>query len=258
MTSAAVGVSAPPVIEVTGIEKHYLGVAALSGVDFRIARGECVGLVGDNGAGKSTLLKILSGAVRPDAGRMLLDGEPVEFHSPQLARQAGVEMVYQDLALAGALDATTNVFLGRELLKPNFLGKLGFVDRKRMRDRSRELMLELSGTVRSLNVPVHSLSGGQRQSVAIARGIAWGQRVLLLDEPMAALGISQTDRVVQLVERLRSRGDLGIAIISHDLPRVFEIADRLVVLRLGRVAKERLTSEVSMEEIVAAITGASL
>jgi len=245
-----------PILQARGVEKHFAGVYALAGVDFEILPGECVGLIGDNGAGKSTLVKILSGALHPDNGDIMIDGQRVTFHSPHEARDLGIETVYQDLALASTLDATTNMFLGREVLMKGLLGQLGFVDRKAMRSRAGDLLQSLSGTVRSLDLPVNSLSGGQRQSVAIARALAWGQRVLLLDEPMAALGVTQSGKVVELIRRLRAQGSIAIVLISHDLPRVFEVADRLIVLRQGRRVATMRVEETSMDHVVGAMTGA--
>jgi ABC-type sugar transport system ATPase subunit len=251
---AAVG---DPVLAAHGVTKRYGGVHALERVDFELHAGECLGLLGDNGAGKSTLMKILSGALKPDEGTVSIKGEPVEFHSPTDARRAGIETVYQDLALARTLDAPTNIFLGREEMKPGLLGKLGFVNRKLMRTRAKQLLSDFKVNLHSLELPVNSLSGGQQQTVAIVRALAWGQPVLLLDEPMAALGIQQSQVVVELIKSLREHAAISIVLVSHDLPRVFEVADRIVVLRQGRRVASLIVRDCGMEEAVSAITGAA-
>jgi simple sugar transport system ATP-binding protein len=245
-----------PILEAVGIEKRYGRVVALRGASLAVRAGECVGLIGDNGAGKSTLIKVLSGAVAPDAGTISLDGEPISFPTPADARRAGIETVYQDLALATTLGASTNIFLGRETLRPGLLGKLGFLDRDAMNARTRELLTGLNVKIQSLENPVGSYSGGQRQAVAIARAITWDQRVLILDEPTAALGAPQRKMVLELLDRLRSEHQgLGVVLISHDIPNVFRATDRIVVLRQGVVAAELATADATEHQLLAAMTG---
>ena len=192
-----------PVLEARGIAKRYGSVTALEGVDFEVYSGEICALIGDNGAGKSTLVKILSGAVRPDSGIISLRGQPVEFHNPRDARAAGVETVYQDLALAPDLDVAANLFLGREIKRPGFLGMLDFYDQGAMRDQAARHLKELKVNLRSIRQTVETLSGGQRQSVAVARAVLWGKDIVILDEPTAALGVAQSGMVLELMKRVR-------------------------------------------------------
>jgi ABC-type sugar transport system ATPase subunit len=244
-----------PVVEARGLVKRFGGVTALDGVDFELLPGECLGLVGDNGAGKSTLIKILSGALLPDGGEMLIGGVRVVFESPSDARRLGIETVHQDLALAGTLDAATNIFLGREIMKPGLLGRLGFVDRAAMKARARELLTTLNVRLRSMDTPASSYSGGQRQSLAIARVIASEAAVILLDEPMAALGVRQSQVVVDLIRRLRERTGISLVLIAHDLPKVVDLADRIVVLRRGKRAATIDQKDATVERIVTTMTG---
>ncbi|NUR89523.1 MAG: sugar ABC transporter ATP-binding protein, partial [Nonomuraea sp.] len=216
---------------------------------------EVVALIGDNGAGKSTLAKIISGVERPDAGELLLDGEPVAFGAVEEARAAGIETVYQDLALCADLTPAANFFLGRELLKPGLLGALGFLDNAGMRGRTREACERLGVEIRSQRAPVSALSGGQRQGVAVARAVTWARRVVLMDEPTAALGVLQTQRVLDLVRSVRDSG-VAVVLISHNMQDVKAVSDRVEVLRLGRRVARFETAGVSMEDLVAAMTGA--
>ena len=254
--------SAEPVREMilplraTGIRKDYGHVRALDGVDFDLRPREIHAIVGDNGAGKSTLIKIIAGAVRPDAGTIEIDGRPVAFTSPRDARQAGIETVYQDLALADPLDAAENVFLGRELCYGGILGRLGFVDRPAMRRRTQEHLCDLAVTLPSIAVPVETFSGGQRQAVAVARAAVWGQRFLIMDEPVAALGVQQTTHVVDLMQRTRDEKGLSVILISHNLPEVLRVADRVTVLRLGRRVGTIAAGDATATLLVAAMTGA--
>jgi ABC-type sugar transport system ATPase subunit len=245
-----------PLLEAVAVEKRYGRVVALRGADFAVRAGECVGLVGDNGAGKSTLIKVLSGAVAPDAGRLRFDGADVEFRTPADARRAGIETVYQDLALATTLGAATNIFLGRESLRPGLLGKLGFLDRRSMNERTRELLRGLNVKIQSLEHPVGAYSGGQRQAVAIARAVSHKQRVLILDEPTAALGVAQSTMVLDLIKRVRDQG-VTVIFISHNMPHVFAVADRMIVLRHGRRAGTLIPSEATMDQAVSLMTGAT-
>jgi len=240
-------------LEARGIVKRFGHVEALRGADFAIRPGEVVGLVGDNGAGKSTLVSVLVGDQRPDAGEILLDGSPVTLHSPEQARALGIETVYQDLALADDLDAPANLFLGREIFRGGVLGRLGVLDKSAMRTRASELLRELGVTL-DLTAPVAAMSGGQRQSVGVCRAVGWASRVVFMDEPTAALGVVQTQRVIELIERIRDRG-LAVVLISHNLSEVRAVADRIEVLRLGRRAASLRPEEATTEKLVAAMTG---
>jgi simple sugar transport system ATP-binding protein len=242
-------------LEARGIHKSFGRVRALRGTDFDVRRGEVVALVGDNGAGKSTLIKVLSGIHAADAGEIRFEGEPVSVPSPEAARELGIETVYQDLALAPDLDPAANLYLGRELLRPGPLGWLGILDKRAMRSRTSEAFASLGVGLQSTDVPVATLSGGQRQGVAVSRAVTWASRIVIMDEPTAALGVVQTRKVLELIRRVRDSG-LSVVLISHNMPEVFEVADRIEVLRLGeRVASFR-AAEVSMEDVVAAMTGA--
>jgi simple sugar transport system ATP-binding protein len=239
----------------TDIHLSFGAVKVLRGVDFQVARGEVVGLVGDNGAGKSTLIKVLAGVYRPDGGTMTIEGEPVEFHEPDHARKAGIETVYQDLSLVETLDVTANLFLGREHRVRGGLGRLGFMDKATMRTKARDDVAELRVNLPPVNTPVSNLSGGQRQAIAIARATSWGRTVVLMDEPTAALGVRESQEVLSLIRQLRDRG-LGLVVISHDIPHVFEVADRIVVLRHGTVHLDVAVDETDSTEIVGTMLGA--
>jgi fructose transport system ATP-binding protein len=246
-----------PILQARGIIKRFGHVTALSGADFDLYPNEVLAVIGDNGAGKSTLIKVLSGALIPDEGELRLDGELVHFHSPLDARRAGIETVYQDLALASALDIAANLFLGRELRRRGPLGDvLRMLDKRGMRRQARDALSELKIGVQSLRVPVENLSGGQRQGVAVARAAAWGRRVVIMDEPTAALGVKETGQVVDLIKRVRERG-LPVILISHDMPHVFELADRIHIMRLGKRAAVVTSKTHSMPEAVAIMTGAA-
>jgi simple sugar transport system ATP-binding protein len=242
-----------PLLEARGIERSFGQVQALRGADFTVHRGEIVALIGDNGAGKSTLVKILSGADQPTAGQILVEGRPVRLDSPQAARDLGIETVYQDLALAADLDPAANLFLGREVLRPGLLGRLGFLDKRAMaRDTTGE-MERLGVRLKDAAAPVAALSGGQRQSVAVARAAMWARRVIFMDEPTAALGVVQTGQVLELIRRVRDAG-IAVVLISHNMPQVLEIADRVEVLRLGQRVARFTASEATVEDLVAAMT----
>ncbi len=242
-----------PLLVAEGITKSYGHVRALSGADLDVRAGEVCALVGDNGAGKSTLVKILSGVEMPTGGRIALDGREVTFAGPVDAQAAGIATVFQDLALAPELPAAANLFLGREVLRPGFLGRLGFLDRAAMRSTAAERFAELGITLRSADVPIGSLSGGQRQSVAIARAATWADKVIFLDEPTAALGVVQTERVLRLVRQVADRG-LGVVLITHDMTQVCDVADRAHVLRLGRRVATLTRSEITVQSLVTAMT----
>ena len=244
--------------EARGVSKRFGAVEALVDVDFEVAAGEVVALVGDNGAGKSTLIKAISGVQPGDAGEYLLDGEPVQIATPLDASRLGIATVYQDLALCDNLDVVANLFLGAELRAGGSARLVRALDEISMERRTLELLETLSvTTLRSVRTEVGSLSGGQRQSVAIARSLLGDPRLVILDEPTAALGISQTAQVLALIGRLREQG-LGVVVISHNLANVFQVADRIVVLRLGRRAATFDRREATRDQVVAAITGASL
>ena len=242
-------------LEARGIVKNYGHVHALRGANFSIEAGKVIALVGDNGAGKSTLVKILSGIETADAGEIQLEGEPIILDNPAAVHRLGIETVYQDLALAPDLDPAANLFLGREVLRPGLLGRLGFLDNKTMQSRAADAFTDLGQTVQLLSVPVASLSGGQRQSVAVARASAWANRVVFLDEPTAALGVVQSGKVLDLIRRVRDRG-IGVVLISHNMPQVMEVADRIEVLRLGKRVARFDPAQIEMSDIVAAMTGA--
>jgi fructose transport system ATP-binding protein len=244
------------VFQARGLVKRYGGVTALDGADFDLRAGEILAVIGDNGAGKSSLIKALSGAVVPDAGELRLDGQPVHFKSPIDARRHGIETVYQDLAVAPAMTIAENLFLGRELLRPGLLGKwLRLIDKKRMLAEAAGHMQDLKIGIRSMKQPVGTLSGGQRQGVAVARSTAFARHVVILDEPTAALGVKEGNMVLELIRRVRDKG-LPVVLISHNMPHVFEIADRIHIQRLGKRAAVVDPKHISMSDTVAVMTGA--
>ncbi|HEX6510287.1 MAG TPA: ATP-binding cassette domain-containing protein [Chloroflexota bacterium] len=248
---------AVPVLQARDVSKRFGNVIALEHVDFEIYPDEIVALVGDNGAGKSTLIKILSGAYQPDSGELLMDGTPVHLRSPQDARRLGIETVYQDLALAPALDIASNLFLGREELQPGLVGHIfRRLDKPRMRKEAAEHMASLKIGLRSMRQPVENLSGGQRQGVAVARAVSWGKRVVIMDEPTAALGVKESGMVLELIRNVKARG-VPVLLISHNLPHVFEVADRVQVMRLGRRVGVVRPAASTMESVVAMMTGAT-
>jgi simple sugar transport system ATP-binding protein len=238
-----------------GIVKEFGHVKALRGADIEVRAGELVGLVGDNGAGKSTLVNVLSGAINPDAGTIRLGGKELRLTSPAHARRLGIEAVYQSLALVPDLDSAENLFLGRDLRRPGLLGRLGVVDRGRMRTEAADHFARLGVPMPSVTVPISSLSGGQRQMVAVARAAAFTGRVVFLDEPTAALAAEPARHVMELIRRIRDAG-VAIVLISHDLTRVFEVADRIIIMRLGRVVGDVKPADSHVDEVVALMTGA--
>jgi D-xylose transport system ATP-binding protein len=244
-----------PRLRVTGISKAYGAVQALSDVDFEVYAGEVVGLVGDNGAGKSTLVKTLAGVIQADSGTIYRDGRAVHVTSPNDATQMGIETVYQDLALCDNLDVVANLYLGREAQQTVIPGLVKQLDETQMEARTNQILRQLDVKIPSVRTIVASLSGGQRQSIAVAKTVLRNPAVLLLDEPTAALGVAQTRQVLNLIGRLREQG-LAVVMISHNLADVFEVADRVVVLRLGRRVGSFEIGSTSSEQIVAAITGA--
>ena len=244
-----------PLLEAKEIVKSFGRVRALRGASFSVYPKEVVALVGDNGAGKSTLVKTLAGVHQPDSGQIVFEGQPVELHTPLDARRLGIETVYQDLALAAELDAGANMFLGREVMRTGLLGRLGFIDKQAMRTQSRDAFKNLGVSLQDTAAPVATMSGGQRQGIAVSRAVTWASKVVFMDEPTAALGVVQTRNVLDLIGRVREQG-LAVVLISHNMPEVFEVADRIEVMRLGeRVARFR-RGEVTMEDVVGAMTGA--
>lgn len=244
-----------PILEARGISKHYGSVVALEDVDFEAYRGEILALLGDNGAGKSTLIKVLSGVIHPDSGTIKMRGQEVEFHSPRDAREYGIETVYQDLALAPDLDVASNLFLGREIMMPGILGRFHIVNQRAMRQEAQKHLRELAVKLGSARQIVDTLSGGQRQSVAVARTVLWGKDIVILDEPTAALGVAQTAMVLQLIRTVRDRG-ATVIYISHNLPHVWEVADRMIVLRTGRRVGTLYAPDATMDQAVSLMTGA--
>ena len=242
-------------LEARGVIKSFGHVDVLREVDFSARAGEVTALIGDNGAGKSTLIKILSGALQRDGGEVLLDGKPVQMASPTRARELGIETVYQDLALALELGPAENAFAGRELLRPGLAGRFGMLDKKAMRARAEEAFTSMGTDVKDLDAPVGALSGGQRQSVAICRAVMWARRVVIMDEPTAALGVRQTGKVLELVRRVAGTG-VAVVLITHNMPEVLAAADRVQVLRLGRRVADLPAATATVEQLVGAMTGA--
>ncbi len=246
-----------PILSAKNLVKRYGRVTALDHCDFELYPGEILGVIGDNGAGKSTLIKAVSGAVTPDEGQVYLDGKQVQFRSPIEAREHGIETVYQTLAVSPALSITDNMFMGRELKKPGVMGKwFGMLDKPAMEKFAREKLSELGlMTIQNIKQAVETLSGGQRQGVAVARAAAFGSKVIILDEPTAALGVKESRRVLELIQDVRSRG-IPIILISHNMPHVFEICDRIHIHRLGRRLTVIKPEDYSMSDAVAFMTGA--
>jgi simple sugar transport system ATP-binding protein len=243
-------------LEARAVVKSYGHVRALQQADFEVRSGEVTALVGDNGAGKSTLIKILSGTVQPDGGEIRFEGRPVAIHSPLDARRLGLETVYQDLALAEDLDPAANLFLGREVMRRGLLGMLGVIDKAEMRERAAKSFATLGIDLQDMDAEVGMLSGGQRQTVAVSRAATWASRVIFMDEPTAALGIVQAERVLDLIRKIRESGK-SVVLISHNLPQVFQVANRIQVLRLGRRVAVFRSEDVTMDEVVGAMTGAT-
>jgi fructose transport system ATP-binding protein len=251
------GATPTPVLQARGLVKRYGHVTALDGADIDLLPGEILAVIGDNGAGKSTLVKALSGALVPDAGEIRVDGHVVRFHSPGDARRHGIETVYQDLAVAPAMTVAENLFLGRELRKAGVLGSVfRLLDKKRMMADAASHLQALQIGIASMTQPVESLSGGQRQGVAVARSAAFARHVVILDEPTAALGVKESGMVLQLIRRVRDKG-LPVLLVSHNMPHVFEVADRIHIARLGKRVAVVKPSDISMADVVAIMTGAS-
>lgn len=248
---------AVPVLEAVGVSRTYGSVAALTDVDLQIRPGEVVGLVGDNGAGKSTLLKILCGAVQPSSGELLVNGERVVFHSPKDSRERGIEVVYQDLALATELSVAENIFLGREHRRGGPLSAFRALDFSRMEREAEAALESLAIEIQSVRARCGLLSGGQRQAVAVARAVLWGSHVLLLDEPTAALAVVESAKIGQLVSEVAKR-NVGVVLVSHNMPQVHQLCDRIVVLLRGRVVADLRKEDTTVQDIVMWITGAAL
>jgi simple sugar transport system ATP-binding protein len=246
---------AEPLLEAREVVKSFGRVRALRGANFTVYPGEVVALIGDNGAGKSTLVKTISGVLQPEAGEILVEGRPVHLTSAIDARRAGIETVYQDLALAPDLDPAGNLYLGREITRGGLLGRLGFLDKGEMRKRAAEAFGSLGIGLQSTSSPVATLSGGERQGVAVSRAVTWASKVVCMDEPTAALAVVQTRKVLELIRRVRDTG-VSVVLISHNMPEVMEVADRIEVLRLGRRVASFKAGEVTVEDLVGAMTGA--
>ncbi|ATU95765.1 ATP-binding cassette domain-containing protein [Phyllobacterium zundukense] len=249
--------SREPILTARGLVKRYGRVTALDHADFDLYAGEVLAVIGDNGAGKSSLIKAISGAIHPDEGEMTLEGKPIHFRSPMEARDAGIETVYQTLALSPALSIADNMFLGREIRRPGILGSwFRMLDRKTMEKRARDKLTELGlMTIQNIGQAVETLSGGQRQGVAVARAAAFGSKVVIMDEPTAALGVKESRRVLELIQDVKKRG-LPIVLISHNMPHVFEVADRIHIHRLGKRLTVIDPKEYTMSDAVAFMTGA--
>ncbi|MGB7758064.1 MAG: ATP-binding cassette domain-containing protein [Salinisphaera sp.] len=249
--------NAQPILSAHNLTKHYGRVTALDNTDFELYPGEVLAVIGDNGAGKSTLIKAISGAVIPDSGEIRLNGQPVQFVSPMQARDAGIETVYQTLALSPALSIADNMFLGREIRKPGVLGSVfRMLDKQAMENFAREKLSDLGLlTIQNIGQAVETLSGGQRQGVAVARAAAFAAKVIIMDEPTAALGVKESGRVLELIRDVKERG-LPIVLISHNMPHVFEVADRVHIHRLGRRIAVVDPKAISPSDAVAIMTGA--
>ena len=243
-----------PVLRAINIQKQFGPVQALRGASIDVFPGEVVALIGDNGAGKSTLVNVLTGVLPHDGGEMEFAGKPVRFSSPHEARAMGIETVYQDLAIAPHLDAVANIFLGREWTMPGLAGNLGFLDNKRMRTETEEQLKRLRVRVPQLSRRLVTLSGGQRQGVAVARAVMWASKIVFMDEPTAALGVAQTEMVLDLIRQVRDTG-IPVVFISHNMPNVFQVADRIVVLRLGEIVAHLDPKTATIDDAVAAMTG---
>jgi ABC-type sugar transport system ATPase subunit len=248
---------APVVLEARHLKKNFGGITAVDDVSFVLRQGEILGMVGDNGAGKSTLIKIVTGAYKKDSGEVLLDGQPVEIESTGHAREVGMETVYQSSGLVEVMDAPANLFLGREKLKEGWLGKyLGMIDKRFMREETRNLLKTLNITVRNLAAPVQTLSGGQQQSVAVGRAAYWKGKIIILDEPANNIGVDQQRAVLELVRQIRDQHGISFIMISHNMEHIFQVADRVIVMRNGQKVGDKRLEETTRNEVVGLITGA--
>lgn len=245
-----------PLLKLTDLSKHFGGLVAVDKLSLEIYPGEVVGLVGDNGAGKSTLIKMVSGVYHPDEGKMFLEGEEVSFATPMEARRRGIETIYQDLALCENLDAAVNIFLGREPMRRQ-LGMFNVVDRKHMLNESQTVLSQLDIHIPNLLRPMRQMSGGQRQAVAIARAVYWNARLMIMDEPTAALAVAEQRKVLDLCRTLRDRG-VPVIIISHNMQDVFAVADRIIVMRRGKKVGELIAKATSTDEVVSLMVGSAV
>lgn len=243
-----------PILQVKDLSKHFGGLVAVNHVSLNVYPGEVIGLLGDNGAGKSTLIKMISGVYKPDGGQIVLDGEVVSFSTPLEARRRGIETIYQDLALCENLDASANIFLGREKMRHQ-LGIFNVLNRPYMMSESRQVLDQLDIRIPDLRKPIRQLSGGQRQAVSIARAVYWNARLMIMDEPTAALGVPEQLKVLELINTLRTRG-VPVILISHNMQDVFAVADRVIVMRRGSKAGERKISETNENDVVSMMVGA--
>jgi simple sugar transport system ATP-binding protein len=243
-----------PILEARQLVKTFGRVRALRGANLTVNAGEVMALIGDNGAGKSVMIKCLTGVFHPDEGQVLLEGRPVAFEKPLDARQHGIETVYQDLALADDLDASANLYLGRDLLRSGLLGWLGVLDRARERQGAVEAFQDLGIRLQDVKAPIVSLSGGQRQVVAVARSVAWASKIVILDEPTAALSVAARGHVLDVIRRVRDKG-IAVLLVSHNMPEVLEVADRIEVLRLGERVARFDAKEATVDHLVGAMTG---
>lgn len=242
------------VLEAKNIKKHFGGIKALKGVDFKLYKDEIVALMGDNGAGKSTLIKCISGVYIPDEGEIFIHDKKVDIKNPSDARKEGIETVYQDLSMAGKLDLISNMFLGREIIKYR-IGPLKIIDRKKMASKTEKVLKSLGiSTVQSLKIETNNLSGGQRQALALSRAISFGVKILILDEPTAALGIKESKKIIDLIHKLKEN-DIPMIIISHSVPVVFDVSNRIVIMREGKIAGELETKKAKHEDIVSLMVG---
>lgn len=254
----SLSIASPPVLlEAKNIKKYFGGIKAVDDVSFVLRKGEILGMVGDNGAGKSTLIKVVTGAYKRDGGEILLNGKSVEIESTRAARDLGIETVYQSSGLVEVMDAPGNLFLGRELLMPGFLGKLGLIDKKKMRQETKELLKTLNIEVRNMRAPVQTLSGGQQQSVAVGRAAYWKGEIIVLDEPANNIGVDQQRAVLDLVRTIRDTHGISFIMISHNMEHIFSVADRVIVMRNGLKVGDKLTKDTSRNEVVGLITGAT-
>jgi len=242
-----------PLLQATNIKKSYGHVQAVRGADFTVYPGEIVSLIGDNGAGKSTLVKILSGTVTPDSGTIEMRGREIKFDGPTSARDHGIETVYQDLALAPDLDPASNLYLGREVFRKGLLGRMGFLDKKVMIHNAQMQLSQLGVKLKDITAPIGDLSGGQKQSVAVARAAMWAQDIIFMDEPTAALGVVQTQQVLELILRVKAAG-IAVVLISHNMPQILEVSDRVEVLRLGQRVARFNAAEATVDDLVTAMT----
>jgi ABC-type sugar transport system ATPase subunit len=252
------GDSSPSVVlEARNLRKNFGGIRAVDDVSFALHRGEILGMVGDNGAGKSTLIKIVTGAYKKDSGEVLINGQPVEIEGTGHARELGMETVYQSSGLVEVMDAPANLFLGREKLKDGWLGRyFGMIDKRFMREETRKLLKQLNITVRNLAAPVQTLSGGQQQSVAVGRAAYWKGSIIILDEPANNIGVDQQRAVLELVRQIRDEHGISFIMISHNMEHIFQVADRVIVMRNGQKVGDKSLAETTRNEVVGLITGA--